>query len=154
MGELKILAPYNFTTHEYKALNFIINTFGHRKDSRVTFFHCFLPLPQLDVTSDPSLLMARSGMQFLREELDKKEAGILSAKRRLMDNGFSADQVDFIFRKREKSIAAEIADTVTKGNYGVLVLAPTPGKVKKLFAQSVHEKAIKALKDVTICVVL
>lgn len=154
MGELKILAPYNFTTHEYKVLDFIINTFGHRKDAHVTFFHCFLPLPQLNVTSDPALLMARSGMLFLREERDKKEAGLVSAKSRLLDNGFSEDQVDFVFRERKRSIAAEIADTVTRGNYRVLVLAPTPGRGKKPFAQSVHEKAIKALKDVTICVVL
>jgi hypothetical protein len=154
MGELKILIPYNFTTHEFKTLDFVVDAFGHRKGTRVTFFHCYTPLPDLDVTADPLLSKVRNGMHFLREELRKKEAGLVSAKNYLLENDFSDDQVNFIFKKREGSIAGEIAAAVQEGDFSVLILTPTPGKVKRFFAQSVHDRALKALNGITVCVVL
>jgi hypothetical protein len=154
MSELRVLVPYNFTAHEFKALDFLVHEFGYRKDAKITFFHCFTPLPELNVTNHPLLKMARSGVLFMKEEQKKMEAGLLSAKKHLMANNFSDDQVDCVFKQRERSIAGEIAAAVSKGNYKVLIVAPTPGRIRRFFARSVLERAVRTLKDITVCVVL
>lgn len=152
MGEMKILVPYNFAVHEWKAFDFVIKAFAGREDVLITLFNTYVPLPEIDLTANPELRKMRSGMIFLSEELKKKEAGLQSAKNYFLKNGFSEDQVGYVFKEKEKDIADEIIDAVMKGHYQVVVLRPTPGKVSRLFARSVHEKVLRALKQVTVCI--
>ena len=89
----------------------------------------------------------------LTEELREKKNGLESARQYLLENGFTEDKVDYIFKKREKSVVDEIIETVKEGRYRGLVLCRRPGKVKKMFVRGIHEKILSALKDVTVCVV-
>ena len=152
MAEQKILVPYNFTTAEEKALKFVIDTFGHRKDVKITLFNTYIPLPVLDMSASPEMRKMRNGMAIVAKDIEEKEAGLKAAKEYLLENGFSDDQVDYIFRERRKSIADEIIVCIFRGRYRVLVLSRQPGKVTRLFARSVHSKVLSVLKDVTICI--
>jgi len=152
MTTIKILVPYNFTVHERKAFDFIIKAFSGRKDVKITIFNTYIPMPEIDITANPELSKMRSGMIYLSEELKRKEEGLKSAGNYFMKNGFLEDQVDYIFKKKEKDISDEITETAVKGQYDVVVLRPTPGKVSRLIARSIHEKVLKALKDVTVCI--
>jgi len=152
MAEQKILVPYNFTTAEEKALGFVINTFAHRKDVKITLFNTYTPLPVVDMGASPEMRKMRDAMAVVAKDIEEKEAGLKAAKDYLLKNGFSDDQVDYIFRERKKSIADEIIVCAFRGHYTVLVLSRQPGKVTRLFARSVHSKVLSTLKDVTICI--
>ena len=147
----RILLPYNFTTYDEKALDFVIKTFANQKDAKITLFYTYTPLPELDMES-PVLKQMKGAVRSLSKELSEKETGLESARESLLRSGFSADQVDYIFKKRVKSIADEIIETASKGHYTVLVLSRQPGKATRLFARSVHNKVLAVLKNVTICI--
>ena len=151
MGIQKILMPYNFTAHERKALDFIIRTFAHRGDSKITLLYAYTPLPEINLKASPELGKMSVGLSILSAELKKKEDGLISAKKHLLENGFSDDQVDYIFKKRRKDIAEEIINTVLSGRYDILVLTPTLAKIKRLLARSVHDKVLRTVKGITIC---
>jgi len=151
MGVQKILMPYNFTAHEGRALDFIIRTFAHREDCKITMVYTYTPLPEIDMKASPELRKMSAGLSVLSAELKKKEDGLMSAKKHLLENGFLDDQVDYIFKERRKDIADEIIDTALSGHYDILVLTPTLAKIKRLLARSVHDKVLRTLKGITIC---
>jgi hypothetical protein len=152
MATKKILVPYNFSIHEWKAFDFVVTVLGGREDVKITLFNTYVPVPEIDLTGNPELDKMRGGLIFLSEELKRKEDGLKSAVNYFLQHGFSADQVDFVFKKKEKDVAEEIVDAVVNGHYDMVVLRPTPGKVSRLFARSVHEKVLRSLKEVTVCI--
>ena len=152
MAIQKILMPYNFTASDNKALDFIINTFGNSKDIKITLFNAYTPVPEIDMKESPELQKMSGGMAFLADELKKKEEGLISARRHLLENGFSDDQIDYIFKKREKSVAKEVIDTIAKGTYEMLVLSRRAGKVNRLFERSIHNTVLSTVKNITICI--
>ena len=152
MAIQKILMPYNFTAYEEKGLDFIVNNFAHRKDVRITLFNTYAPLPKIDTAADPVLHRMRNSLTYLSEDLKQKEAGLKAIMKYLSENGFSEDQVDYIFKERKKSTVEEIIHTATRGHYRVLVLSRQPGKATRLFARSLHSKVLHALKNITVCI--
>jgi hypothetical protein len=152
MAVPKILVPYNFTVHEWKAFDFIVSTFAGRRDVKITLFNAYIPLPEIDFTTNPEMKKLMSGMIFLSEELKRKEFGLKSAEDYFLEKGFSKEQVAHVLKRKEKDIADEIIDAAVSGHYSVVVLTRTPGKVSRFLARSVHEKVLRALKNVTICV--
>ena len=152
MAAIKILVPYNYNAYEEKALDFVINAFSSQRDAKVTLFNAYTPLPEVDMDASPELSKMRDGMVSLSEELREKEEGLKSAMQHMIDNGFSQDQIDYIFKEKQESIAEEIMQTALKGHYRVLVLSRQPAKVTRLFGRGVHSKILSALKDVVVCV--
>lgn len=152
MAATKVLVPYNFSVHEWKAFDFVISILRGRDDVTITLFNTYVPVPEIDLTGNPELQKMRGGLIFLSEELKRKEQGLNSAVKYFLQHGFSEHQVDFLFKKKEKDVADEIIDAVVKGRYDMVVLRPTPGKVSRLFARSVHERVLRSLQDVAVCI--
>lgn len=152
MAQRKILVPFNFTAQEKKSLEFLLDTYADKKDVHITLFHAYAPLPQLHSTGSHEMKKMSQGIAFLTGERKRKEEGLESAREFLMQNGFEDKQVDFIFREKQKVVADEIIDAVNEGGYNILVLSRQPGKVKRMFARSVHTKLFASLKNVTICI--
>jgi peroxiredoxin family protein len=148
----KILVPYNFSITDEKALAFIINTYAAVPDVKITLFHTFTPLPEIDVAANPEIRKMMSGMTHLANELNEKENGLRTARNRLLDYGFAAETVDFVFKKKSKSSADEIIDQVKEGEYNVLILSRKPGKVSNFFARSIHNRVLAVLTGVTVCI--
>jgi hypothetical protein len=152
MAGLKILLPYNFAPYEEKALDFAIAAFSDQEDTKITLFNAYTPLPVIDMDANPEVAKMRGAMASLSEELREKEEGLKSARQHLIDNGFSEEQVDYIFKEKEKSVYEEIVDEVRKGHFRVLLLARQPGKVGRLFGRSIHTKVLSTIKDLTVCI--
>ncbi len=152
MATFKILMPYNFSAHDKKAIQFIINAFGGRDDTRVTLFHTYTPLPDIDVGASPENLKMRSGMNYLTGERAEKEKGLKEAGEILIESGFPEASLNYIFKKKSRTNAEEIAEAAGGGKFDALVLSRKGGKVSSFFTRSIHAKAIAALKNVTICV--
>jgi hypothetical protein len=75
------------------------------------------------------------------------------AKQYLLENGFSEDQIHYVFEPRQKDVASEIIGLARKGGYDLIVINRKPGKVTRFFTGSVFTKVVSGLRDKTICLV-
>ncbi len=152
METFKILMPYNFSTHDKKAIHFIINAFGGRQGVRVVLFHTYTSPPDIDVTASPEIKKMRSGMSYLASELAEKEKGLKEAGQIFIENGFPEEALDYIFKRKKRNTADEIVDAAGNGQYSALVLSRKAGKIPQFFSRSIHTRAVSALKNITVCI--
>jgi len=111
MGTSTILVPYNFTAIDQKAIEFITKTFGPRKETKITLFHIYIQLPQIETASSTVMGRLSSSMHYLSRDLKEKEATLRNAREIILEKGFAEHQVNYIFRPRSKSVAEEIIET-------------------------------------------
>jgi len=71
----------------------------------------------------------------------------------LVQNGFTENQVSYLYKPRKKDIIGEIVDIATQDNFNIVVMNRKPGKVTRFFTGSVFSKVVSALKDKTVCIV-
>lgn len=153
MAGQRVLVPYNFTIHDQKAIDFIIRTFLAVKEIQFTLFHAYAPLPEIQTGSNAVLGRLQGTMMSLSEELSGQERYLKEGKEELLKKGFSDDQVEYIFKAKEKDVANEIAETAIKGNYEMIILSRRPGKITRLFSHSVSGKLLSTIKGKTVCIV-
>ena len=153
MAKQKILLPYNFTEMDRKAVDFVIHTFNHQELIEITLLHIYTPLPAIETDSSTVMGRLTSSMQYLAKQVKEKEKGLEETKAYLLKNGFIDRQVNYIFRARAKQLADEINETARDGGFAMVVLNYRPYRITRLFTQSVHNKVISLLKDVTVCIV-
>ena len=153
MTSQKILFPYNFTSYDQKALDFVVRTFVHLKDVEVSLFHTYTPVPEIEIRESPVMDKLKDSMNYLSQRIKEQEAALNVAKHNLLENGFSKNQIRYIFKPRNKDIAGEIIDLALNGHFNLLVINRKPGKITRLFTGSVFNKVASALKDITICLV-
>ena len=153
METQKVLVPYNFTEIDQRALDFVVGTYGNREGGAVTLLHIYVPLPKIETESTTVMGRLTSSMHYLAGELTEKEKELNKAKQYLLERGFSEAQVNHIFKPRSKSIADEIIEIVKNDHYNVVVLNCRPYRITRAFAQSVHNKVIDSLRNVTVCIV-
>ncbi len=153
MASQKILLPYNFTNYDQKALDFVIRTFAHLEDVEVTLFNSYTSVPEVKANDSPIMDKLKGNLTYLSQRIREQEEGLKVAKRNLLENGFSEDQIHYVFKPRNKDIAGEIIDLALSGRYDLIVINRKPGKVTRFFTGSVLNKVASALKDTTICLV-
>ncbi len=153
MPSQKVLLPYNFTTYDQKALDFVVRTFGHMKDVQIILFHTYTSVPEVESDESPILDKLKGSLNYLSQRIQEKEIGLGVAKQNLLENGFLESQVRYIFKRRYKDVAGEIIDFVSSGQADVIVINRKPGKVTRFFTGSVFNRVASALKNVTICLV-
>lgn len=153
MASQKILLPYNFTSYDQKALDFVVRTFAQVKDVEITLFNSYTAVPEIEQTDSPLMDKLRGNMTYLSQRIHEQEEGLKVAKRNLLENGFSEDQIHYVFKPRRKDISGEIIDLALNGQYNLVVINRKPGKVTRFFTGSVLNKVASALKNVTICLV-
>ncbi len=153
MATQRILLPYNFTNYDQKALDFVIRTFAHVEDVEVTLFNSYTSVPEIKTNDSPIMDKLKGNLTYLSQRIREQEEGLKVAKRNLLENGFSEDQIHYVFKPRNKDIAGEIIDLASSGRYDLIVINRKPGKVTRFFTGSVLNKVASALKDTTICLV-
>lgn len=153
MASQKVLLPYNFTSYDQKALDFVIRSFAPLKDVEVTLFHTYIPVLEIGRSDSPIMDKLRGNLSYLSQRIHEQEEALKVAKLNLLENGFSEKQVHYIFRPRNKDVASEIIDLALSGHYDLIVINHKPGKITRFFTGSIFNKVVSALKDITICVV-
>jgi len=153
MAKLKLLLPYNFTGFDQKALDFVINTFGKTKNSEITVFNAYTPIPEIDTAASSITGKLKGSLSYLSQKISEQETELQSIKKKLVENGFEDDRVQTVFQPRKKEVAAEIIDIAKNYKFDVIVISHKPGKATRFFTGSRYGKVISALKDVTVCVV-
>jgi hypothetical protein len=153
MASQRILLPYNFTNYDQKALDFVVSTFARVKDVEVTLFNTYTSVPEIEATDSPIMDKLKGNLTYLSQRIREQEEGLKVAKGNLLENGFSENQIRYVFKPRKKDIAGEIIDLALSGRYDLIVINRKPGKVTRFFTGSVLNKVASALKDTTICLV-
>ncbi len=95
----KILLPFKFTDYDQRALDFIIRHFAHLKDVKITLFHAYTPPPEIETKDSPVMGRLREGLISLAQRIQDQEAGLKAAAQKLLENGFSEDQVRYVFMR-------------------------------------------------------
>ena len=153
MATQKLLLPYNFTSFDQKALDFVISTFGNLEEIEVTVFNAYTPVPEIETGASSVTGKLKGSLSYLSQKISEQENELKTIRQKLIDNGFADGRVHTVFQPRKKEVASEIVDIATKNNFGIIVISHKPGKATRFFTGSRYSKVISALKDVTVCVV-
>jgi len=149
----KILLPYNFTSFDKRALDFVIHTFSDKKEAEVTLFNAYIPAPIIEMRGSPIMEQMKDNLGYLTQRVKEQKDELHVVKNNLLVKGFSENRVNIVFEPKKKDIAGDIIDLVQKGRYNVVVLNRKPGKIARFFAGSVSSRVVAALKDTAVCIV-
>jgi nucleotide-binding universal stress UspA family protein len=155
MGKLKILLPHNFTDYDHRALDFVIRTFAHLEDVEITLFNAYTPMPEIASHVHEAQIMdkLKTNLNQLAHRIKEQKDALNGVKNKLLQNGFSDDQVHCIFKPRKMDTAGEIIALNAKDHFDMVVINHRPGKVTRFFTGSVYQKVLKALQNTTVCIV-
>lgn len=153
MAGRKVLVPYNFTANDEKALDFVIRKFAPEEDVTVTLFNAYTPAPEVQVRNNPIMEKMSANLAYLRQKVREQEEELKRTKKRLIQNGFSDDRVDTVFKPMRKDVAREVVDLARKERCDVVVVNRNPANIKRFFTISVAERVTRDLKDIEVVVV-
>ena len=153
MAGRKVLVPYNFTANDEKALDFVIRKFASEEDVAVILFNAYTPVPEVQVRNNPIMDRMSANLAYLRQKVREQEEELKGAKKRLVQNGFSEDRVDCVFKPMRKDVAREVVDLARKERCDVVVVNRNPANIKRFFTISVAERVTRDLKDIEVVVV-
>ena len=153
MDTPKILLPYNFTSYDKKALDFVCRTFSDKKEAEVTLFNAYTPAPTIEMRGSPIMEQMKDTLSYLSQRVKEQEDALKTIKNHLLGKGFSADNIDIVFEPKKRDVAGDIIDLAQDGRFNVVVLNRKPGKIARFFAGSVSSKVLAALKNTTVCIV-
>jgi len=153
MDTPKILLPYNFTSHDKKALDFVCHTFSDKKGAEVTLFNAYTPAPTIEMRGSPIMEQMKNNLSYLSQRVREQEDALHVIKNHLLGKGFSEDNIDIVFEPKNRDVAGDIIDLAQDGRFNIVVLNRKPGKIARFFAGSVSSKVVAALKNATVCIV-
>ena len=153
MDTPKILLPYNFTSYDKKALDFVCQTFSDKKGAEVTLFNAYTPAPTIEMRGSPIMEQMKDNLSYLSQRVKEQEDALHVIKNHLLGKGFSEDNIDIVFEPKNRDVAGDIIDLAQEGQFNVVVLNRKPGKIARFFAGSVSSKVVAALKNAAICIV-
>ena len=153
MAIQKILLPYNFTSYDKKALDFVIQTYANQKDVEITLFNAYTPVPEIEMRTSPIMEKMRGNLGFLLQKIKEQEEELNIVRKNLLEKGFSENRIHTIFEPKKKDVAGDIIDLALNGQFDVVVLNRKPGRIARFFTGSVFTKVVSALKETTVCIV-
>jgi hypothetical protein len=153
MASQKILLPYNFTSYDQKALDFVIRSFALQKDVELTLFNAYTSVPDIEVRGSPIMETMRGNLGYLSQKIKEQEDELKVVRDMLFEKGFSKERIHIVFEPKKKDIAGDIVDLALKGRFNMVVLNRKPGKIARFFTGSVFNKVVTSLKDTTVCIV-
>ena len=153
MQNVNILVPYNFTSYDEKSLQFVVDTFVHNPDANVTLFATYTPLPEIEPAEATVMANLKSQLNYLSQQKTERENVLKEAAKRLIESGFSEEQVQTVFSPRKKDVATEIIKFAKTNRFSVIVVNHKPKKATYFFTGRVFSKVVKGLTNVTVCVV-
>jgi hypothetical protein len=153
MAAKKILVPYNFTANDEKAIDLVIQNFSQHPDTRITLFHVYLPVPNIEINDKTVMSRISGNLSYLRQKINDMEAEIVKARDRLIGAGFSKEKVNYIFKPQDKDAAQEIIEQAYNGEFTDIVLNRSPASIRKFFTPSVSKRVEKALQHLELYMV-
>ena len=141
-----VLVPSNFMTNDDKSLEFVIQKYAHDKDARITLFHTYTPVPEIEVRNNPIMERMSGNLSYLKQLQNAREEELQKAKGKLVIGGFADSQVDYIFTPLKNDIATDIINIVREKKFNVVVMNRNPNKIARFFIRSVSKKVSDGLR--------
>ncbi len=152
-----VLVAMDESESSMKAVDFIAKTFA--SGCRVTLLSIMRPVDLLCEMDTAALhgYLASHHPDYCRAVDEHKESALKSAqgaaRRRLIDAGFSAEQVTILYKTMRTDVAVEIIEESRNG-YDVVVLGRRGlSPVKGFLLGSVSQKVLNGAKDVSVLIV-
>jgi nucleotide-binding universal stress UspA family protein len=139
--------------YKRQAIAFVIERFSRQPDTRITLFHAYIPVPEIQISDKTVMSRLAGNLAYLRQKKYELEEALGQVQTRLVEAGFAEDKVGRIFKAQEKEIAQEIIEQAAKGDVTTMVLNHNPSKIKRYFTPSVTKKVARALKDIELSIV-
>ena len=153
MAAKKILVPYNFTANDEKAIDLVIQNFGQHPDTRITLFHVYLPVPNIEINDKTVMSRISGNLSYLRQKINDMEVEIVKARDRLIDAGFPKEKVNYVFKPQDKDAAQEIIEQAYSGAFTDIILNRSPASIRKFFTASISKRVEKALQHLELYMV-
>lgn len=153
MAAKKILVPYNFTANDEKAIDLVIQNFSQHPETRITLFHVYLPVPNIEINDKTVMSRISGNLSYLRQKINDMEVEIVKARDRLIDAGFPKEKVNYIFKPQDKDAAQEIIEQAYNGEFTDIVLNRSPASIRKFFTPSISKRVEKALQHLELYMV-
>jgi len=153
MAGPKVLIPYNFTRHDEKCVDFAIQRYGASQTARITIFHAYIPVPEVEISDKTVMGRLAGSFTYLHQKISECDEVLKRVAQRMVAAGFSPEQIHTVFKRQEKEAAAEIVDAAREGGCETIILNRRPGAVSKFFTPSVSKKVSLALRDLEIIIV-
>lgn len=141
-----VLVPSNFMSNDDKSLEFVIQKYAHDKDVKITLFHTYTPVPEIEVRNNPIMERMSGNLSYLKQFQHNREEELQKAKGTLVMGGFAASQINHIFAPVKNDIATDIIRIVREQKCDVVVMNRNPSKVARFFTRSVSKKVSDGLK--------
>ena len=153
MAAKKILVPYNFTANDEKAIDLVIQNFSQHPDTRITLFHVYLPVPNIEINDKTVMSRISGNLSYLRQKINDMEVEIVKARDRLIDAGFPKEKVNYVFKPQDKDAAQEIIEQAYSGAFTDIILNRSPASIRKFFTASISKRVEKALQHLELYMV-
>jgi len=149
----KILLAYNFTQLDQKAIDFVISAFAHLKETEITIFNAYTPVPDIETLDTSITGKLKGSMGYLGQQITQRENELNEVKQQFVQAGFPEDRIKTQFQPRKRDIASEIIESAVNNKFDVIVLNRKHARVTRFFSGSVSHKVVMNLKDTTVCIV-
>jgi len=153
----KVLVALDESETAMKAVAFVATLFS--TDCHVALLSVMRPVDLLCEMDSKALkgYMEARHPDYCREADELKETALNSAlsaaRQRLIDSGFSQDNVSLLFKTMKSDVALEIIEESRNG-FDVIVLGRRGlSSVKSFFLGSVSQKVLNSAKDVSVLIV-
>ncbi len=153
MARQKVLVPYNFRANDENALEFVVQRFSKDKEVEVTLLNIYAAVPEIDVRGNPIMQKMAANLNYLRQKIMEQEEEMKKARDRLVENGFSKEQVNYVQMPMKKGVAQDIADYAAKEGFSTVVVNRSPERITRFFTSSVSDKVTRRLPDKTVLMV-
>ncbi len=147
MTPFNVLVPSNFMANDDKSLEFVIQKYTHDKEVRITLFHAYTQVPDIEVRNNPLMERMSGNLSYLKQFQKGREKELQKAKEKLVMGGFSGSQVNFIFTPLKNDIATDIINLVREKKFNVVVMNRNPSKIARFFVRSVSKKVSDGLRS-------
>jgi len=146
MFRKRILIPYNFKPRDEKSIHYALRSFAGDNSIFISLLHLHAPISKIGAFSlGKNELIKTLGKKIT--DFRQKEDEFFKLKELFLENNFTDEQVNIIFKPKQESIAKDIVNLVKDKNYSTVILNRSPGKRIVTFGQSVSIKVISSLKE-------
>ena len=135
-----ILIPYNFTINDTKSIDFVKQKYSSDKETKITLFHAYTPVPKIDITNNPIMEKITSQTSYLRYKQQERKNALWEVRQDFIDQGFDGDNINCIFTPIKQDIAVDIINIVESGKFNVIVLNNNPGNILNYFSRSISKR--------------
>ncbi|HCY85582.1 MAG TPA: hypothetical protein DHV36_10645 [Desulfobacteraceae bacterium] len=140
---VNILIPYNFSPNDEKAVDFVGRRYSERHGVKVTLFHAFTPVPEVDIRDTQIMKQVVHNASLLKLKQDDRQRALEEVRHQLMNHGIAGHHIHCVFAPVKTDVATDIINLWKEGRFDVVVLNRNPGNIVNFFSRSISKRIVR-----------